>query len=214
MCNIQNVYAQDPITFIDENGERVSYGEQREWTRTIAYVFPDDSSKNYTVYQSTTGNEVWITSHSGNTEYHIGNNGECGWDSITSPYVDGYAADIQSVPEVDLYWHPELVNNNYVTVTYTPARPTVEMPAETPVPGKETPVPTDSGKTEMSTELAKSEDHAASQKTETPAVTVKEETTEKSGINWVIPGAVAIAGTISAVSYYVIKKLNLSGDDE
>ena len=44
MWNVQNVYAQDPITFTDENGERVSYGEQKEWTRTIEYVFPDDSN--------------------------------------------------------------------------------------------------------------------------------------------------------------------------
>jgi hypothetical protein len=52
------------ITFTDENGERVSYGEQKEWTRTIEYVFPDDSSRNHTVrYQG--GSTTTSSRHSG-----------------------------------------------------------------------------------------------------------------------------------------------------
>ena len=214
MWNIQSVYAQDPITFIDENGEKVSYGEQKEWTRTIEYVFPDDSSKNHTVYQTTTGNEVWITNQSGAVEYHIGNNGECGWESVSTPYVEGYTADIQTVPDVDLYWHPEYVYNDHVTVIYTQVHSAAEATAATSTLAEENIVPETTTEPDTTAEPEKSEEPSAPQKTEAPAETVEEKTEEKSGIDWVIPGAIGIAGGISAVAYAVIKKLNLSGEED
>lgn len=211
MWNVQNVYAQDPITFTDENGERVSYGEQKEWTRTIEYVFPDDSSRNHTVYQSTTGNEVWITARNGAVEYHIGNNGECGWESVSTPYVEGYTADIEMIPDVDLYWHPDQVRDDHVIVTYTPIITETESPTvtATPVPeqAKESEAPSSSKETKSV------EETSTPQQSEEPIEMVKEEA-EESGINWAVPGALAIAGGIGAAAYFVIKKLNISDDEE
>lgn len=211
MWNVQNVYAQDPITFTDENGEKVSYGEQKEWTRTIEYVFPDDSGRNHTVYQTTTGNEVWITAQNGAVEYHIGNNGECGWESVSTPYVEGYTADIQMIPDVDLYWHPDQVRNDHVIVTYTPIITETESPTvtATPVPeqAKESEAPSSSKETKSV------EETPTAQQSEEPIETVKEEA-EESGINWAVPGALAIAGGIGAAAYFVIRKLNISDDVE
>ena len=211
MWNKQNVYAQDPITFIDENGEKVSYGEQKEWMRTIEYVFPDDSSRNHTVYQTTTGNEVWITAQNGAVEYHIGNNGECGWESVSTPYVEGYTADIQMIPDVDLYWHPDQVRNDHVIVTYTPIITETESPTvtATPVPeqAKESEAPSSSKETKSV------EETPTPQQSEEPIEMVKEEA-EESGINWAVPGALAIAGGIGAAAYFVIRKLNISDDEE
>lgn len=211
MWNVQNVYAQDPITFTDENGEKVSYGEQKEWTRTIEYVFPDDSGRNHTVYQTTTSNEVWITAQNGAVEYHIGNNGECGWESVSTPYVEGYTADIQMIPDVDLYWHPDQVRNDHVIVTYTPIITETESPTvtATPVPeqAKESEAPSSSKETKSV------EETPTAQQSEEPIETVKEEA-EESGINWAVPGALAIAGGIGAAAYFVIKKLNIADDEE
>ena len=211
MWNIQNVYAQDPITFIDENGEKVSYGEQKEWTRTIEYVFPDDSSRNHTVYQTTTGNEVWITAQNGAVEYHIGNNGECGWESVSTPYVEGYTADIQMIPDVDLYWHPDLVHNDHVIVTYTPVITETESPEATMKP--ETEQPKASAVPSPAEETESAEETPTPQQSEEPIETGKEEA-EESGINWVVPGALALAGGIGAAAYFVIRKLNISDDEE
>ncbi|WP_135358229.1 mucin-binding protein [Anaerolactibacter massiliensis] len=211
MLNVQNVYAQDPITFTDENGEKVSYGEQKEWTRTIEYVFPDDSGRNHTVYQTTTGNEVWITAQNGAVEYHIGNNGECGWESVSTPYVEGYTADIQMIPDVDLYWHPDQVRNDHVIVTYTPVITETESPTvtATPVPeqAKESEAPSSSKETKSV------EETPTPQQSEEPIEMVKEEA-EESGINWAVPGALAIAGGIGVAAYFVIRKLNISDDEE
>ena len=222
--NIQNVYAQDPITFIDENGEKVSYGEPKEWTRTIHFTFYDDQSRNYEVYQTTAGNEVWITNRNGVTEYHIGNNGECGWPAFNVPQVDGYVQTHLQVPEIDLYWHPEMVYDNEVTVSYarvgewcpemeeitpphtssspiTPIEATVSEPAEpvsTDSPAETSDVPEE---TESPTETSAPDDSSGKKD-------------DKSGFNWVIPGAaVCVAGT-GAAAYYVVKKLNLAGEDD
>ena len=211
MWNVQNVYAQDPITFTDENGERVSYGEQKEWTRTIEYVFPDDSSRNHTVYQTTTGNEVWITARNGAVEYHIGNNGECGWESVSTPYVEGYTADIEMIPDVDLYWRPDQVRNDHVIVTYTPVITETESVTVTATPEAEQ--PKESAVPSPTEETESTEEAPAPQNSEEPIEMVQEET-EKSGINWAVPGALAIAGGIGAAAYFVIRKLNISDDEE
>ena len=41
LAGVVTVQAQDPLTYVDENGETVTYGEEQDWVRTIHYVFPD-----------------------------------------------------------------------------------------------------------------------------------------------------------------------------
>lgn len=205
LLNIRTVYAQDPITFTDENGERVSYGEEREWTRTIVYVFSDAPERNYSLIQTTKGNEVWITGKNGITEYHIGNNGECGWPAMETPYVEGYTADMIQIPDIDLYWNPEQVNSNYIVVTYSPSG-NIPRPEEAP---------------EASADPKKNEQNASAETTdpkkeeipETKPSLIPEETIEpdekkvnNDRMNWVIPGAIACAAGIGAAAYWIIRK--------
>ena len=221
ILNIQNVYAQDPITFIDENGEKVQYGEQKEWTRTIHFTFSDDPAGNYDIYQTTSGNEVWITNTSGGTEYHIGNNGECGWPAVNVPYVDGYVQTHLQVPEVDLYWHPEMVYENEVTVSYarvgewSPEMEEITPPHSTTEPYKapETPLPQKSETAEI-VETKEPEITSAPVITTEPSEITETQSQEKSKTDWVVPGALAITCGIGAAAYFAVKKLNLTGDDD
>ncbi len=146
------VQAQDPLTYVDENGETVTYGEEQDWVRTIHYVFPECPRRNHDLEQYTHGSEVWIKPADGPAEYHIGNNGECGWDAVMTPVEAGFSADIEVVPEADLYADPGQAMKAEITVTYVSRPPekaqdtiTPEPPAEASAPPEtmvpETPAP-------------------------------------------------------------------------
>ena len=117
------VHAQDPLTYVDENGETVTYGEEQDWIRTIHYVFPECPRRNHDLEQYTHGSEVWIKPDDGPAEYHIGNNGECGWDAVMTPVEAGFSADIELVPEADLYADPGQAQKAEITVTYVSRQP-------------------------------------------------------------------------------------------
>ena len=203
--SIRPVYAQDPITFTDENGERVSYGEEKEWTRTISYVFSDAPERNYSLIQTTRGNEVWITAKNGITEYHIGNNGECGWPAAETPFVEGYTADTLQIPDIDLYWSPEQVNSNYIVVTYSPSGNTPkpeETPAASAEPKKnEQDVPTE-------TSDPRKKEAPETEPSVIPEETIEPDTREheRGRTSWAVPAAIACAAGIGAAAYWIIRK--------
>ena len=128
-----------------------------------------------------------------------------------TPYVEGYTADIEMIPDVDLYWRPDQVRNNHVIVTYTPVITETGSPTVTATPEPEK--PKESAVPSPTEETQSTEETPTPQQSEEPIEMVKEEA-EESGINWAVPGALAIAGGIGAAAYFVIKKLNLSGDEE
>ena len=135
------VQAQDPLTYVDENGETVTYGEEQDWVRTIHYVFPECPRRNHDLEQYTRGSEVWIKPADGPAEYHIGNNGECGWDAVMTPVEAGFTADIEVVPEADLYADPGQAQKAEITVTYVSRQPEETPAAITPEPEPEETVP-------------------------------------------------------------------------
>lgn len=135
------VQAQDPLTYVDENGETVTYGEEQDWVRTIHYVFPECPRRNHDLEQYTRGSEVWIKPADGPAEYHIGNNGECGWDAVMTPVEAGFTADIEVVPEADLYADPGQAQKAEITVTYVSRQPEETPAASTPEPEPEETVP-------------------------------------------------------------------------
>ena len=135
------VQAQDPLTYVDENGETVTYGEEQDWVRTIHYVFPECPRRNHDLEQYTRGSEVWIKPADGPAEYHIGNNGECGWDAVMTPVEAGFTADIEVVPEADLYADPGQAQKAEITVTYVSRQPEETPAAITPEPESEETAP-------------------------------------------------------------------------
>ena len=135
------VQAQDPLTYVDENGETVTYGEEQDWVRTIHYVFPECPRRNHDLEQYTRGSEVWIKPADGPAEYHIGNNGECGWDAVMTPVEAGFTADIEVVPEADLYADPGQAQKAEIPVTYVSRQPEETPAAITPEPEPEETVP-------------------------------------------------------------------------
>lgn len=209
---IKPVYAQDPITFTDEDGEVVSYGEEREWSRTIEFVFTGAPEKNYALIQTTKGNEVWITSKTGITEYHIGNNGQCGWPEATVPYEAGFTPSFQIIPEVDLYWNPVQVNDDYVVVVYTPADlEPVEENSVSPAPEASETIPLE--KTPDPAEKNEAAETEEPVQTESAEITDHTEQ-EKSGFGWIIPGVIACGFGIGGAAYYLIRKSSLPGDED
>ncbi|MBQ1319999.1 MAG: hypothetical protein IIY47_10205 [Solobacterium sp.] len=133
LAGVVTVQAQDPLTYVDENGETVTYGEEQDWVRTIHYVFPDCPRRNHDLEQYTRGSEVWIKPADGPAEYHIGNNGECGWDAVMTPVEAGFSADIELVPEADLYADPGQAQKAEITVTYVSRQP--EKTGNPEIPG-------------------------------------------------------------------------------
>lgn len=195
--------AQEPMTFVDEDGETITYGEEKEWTRTITLIFPDNHYNDYSIYQTTKGNEIWITPEYSPTEYHIGNNGECGWDEVYVPKIEGYEADRSVIPEVDLYYHPEQAANNKVIVTYTrlPMEMSTSISADSPE--EETTVP--QGTVETETQLKPT--------TVPSAVAAAEE--EHAHHSWYLYGALVVFVIMAVASgTLLVSKLLHSAPDE